>query len=258
MSKNLHSSFNSIKVKEVLVKNRLCFSAMGIDMALADGSLSPEMLSLYHGIAKGGVGTLILPNASVTKLSRLNPKGLGMYTKQHGNALKKFLNEIKEKEILVGVQLQHYGGQGKSIDGEALLTPSGIPCKLKKLKVEGYATRAMTLNDIQEVIDQFVQSAVLAFQSGVDYIQIQASNGYLLSSFLSPYTNFRDDEYGSTPIKRAKILIEIIKLIRKNASTSLIIGVRIGIDDMVGDAGQKVELLKNVVPKLEEAGVDIF
>lgn len=258
MSNPIISSLSEVIIKKQKVKNRLCFSAMGLDMALGNGAISPEMAKFYHDIANGGVGILILPNASVASTSKLNANGLGMYSEAHSLALASFLKGIKKEGLLVGIQLQHYGGQGKSIEGEPLLTPSGVPCKLRQSKEQTYKTKEMSFDDIKLVIDQFVSSAVLAYQAGAEYIQLQASNGYLLSSFLSPYTNLRKDDYGGTPLKRARILVEIVKRIRQETSDSLIIGVRIGLDDMVGDAGQKVEYLKEVAPALEVAGVDVF
>jgi 2,4-dienoyl-CoA reductase-like NADH-dependent reductase (Old Yellow Enzyme family) len=94
--------------------------------------------------------------------------------------------------------------------------------------------------------------------AGARFIQFQASNGYLLSSFLSPRTNRRTDAYGGDPERRALFLLELIREVRRAVGAEIVLGVRLQVDDCLGDEGLLVEQLARVVPLLEQAGVDII
>jgi 2,4-dienoyl-CoA reductase-like NADH-dependent reductase (Old Yellow Enzyme family) len=113
----------------------------------------------------------------------------------------------------------------------------------------------MTQEQIFSCIRQFSSAAQLAVAAGATLLQIQASNGYLISSFLSPRTNRRVDDWGGTPLKRAKLLLSIIQEIRKVTNGQATLTVRLGIDDGFGSDGQQVELLGDVACALKESGI---
>ncbi|WP_338639774.1 NADH:flavin oxidoreductase [Burkholderia pyrrocinia] len=239
-----------------MVKNRVYFAPMGIDLADKDGSLSESMMHFYEGMILGGCGMLVLGNSSIDSSTRLQSRGLCLHTAHHANRLAPVIAYGADHHCRVAVQLQHYGAQGKCLPtGAPLLSPSGVPCRRMQKIDPTYRVRTMDLADIAAVRAQFVRAACLARQSGADLVQLQASNGYLLSSFLSPHTNRRKDGYGGTPMRRARLLLEVIDDIRSATGNSLEISVRLGIDDCLGDTGQRPHLLHDVARALEQAGV---
>jgi 2,4-dienoyl-CoA reductase-like NADH-dependent reductase (Old Yellow Enzyme family) len=160
-------------------------------------------------------------------------------------------------DTLVGVQLQHYGGQGTTtLTGEPVWTPSGIPCKRISRLDPNYSTHEMTIDDIRQVVSEFGQAAALAREAGARMIQLQSSNGYLLSSFLSPYTNKRRDAYGGSEENRARLLLEVVASVREAIGDDCALTVRLNIDDRVGDAGLTPAMLEGTVKALEKAGVN--
>ncbi|MGN7980287.1 oxidoreductase [Burkholderia sp. 22313] len=238
------------------VKNRVYFAPMGIDLADDDGSLSEPMLDFYKGMIQGGCGMVVLGNSSIDPSTRLQSRGLCLYTTRHANRIALVIAYGADHDCRVAVQLQHYGAQGNcQHTSTPLLSPSGIPCRRMQNIDPTYRVRPMDLSDIAIVRAQFVRAAGLARQAGADLVQLQASNGYLLSSFLSPYTNRRTDDYGGTPMRRARLLLEVIDDIRSATGNSLDISIRLGIDDCLGDAGQRPHLLHEVTRALEQAGV---
>ncbi|MBI3752856.1 MAG: NADH:flavin oxidoreductase [Deltaproteobacteria bacterium] len=254
------SSLATLKIRDITLSNRLFFPAMGVDLANHDGTFSDALREFLNGMVAGGCGLIILSNASVSRDSILQPKGLKMFLPKHAEALKAFIRESQSQGVVVGIQLQHYGGQGTTTytRGQALLTPSGIGASsLQKLDPK-YRTREMTQADIDLVTEQFVASAKLCSDAGAKIIQLQASNGYLLGSFLSGYSNRRRDAYGGSCIARARMLIDVVTSIRKAIGEDIVLGLRIGIDDFMDEEGQLPEDLKDVMPMLEDSGADMF
>lgn len=236
------------------LKNRIYFAPMGIDVAHEDGTASDEMTGFYRGIIAGGCGMVVLGNASIHPASRLHRRGLCLHDAAQARALAPLLRLGEDHDCPVVVQLQHYGAQGSATrSGGPLLSPSGVPCPRMAAADPGYRTVAMTRADIAEVTQQFVAAAGLARMAGARMVQLQASNGYLLSSFLSPHTNRRDDDYGGDPARRMRFLIEVVRAIRQ-AHPALAVSVRLGIDDCLPEGGQRPELLAPCLEMLEMAG----
>lgn len=241
---------------ELRLKNRIFFAPMGIDLADQAGCFTQPMLSFYQSIMGGGCAMAFLSNATVSASSRLQSAGLGLYEQRQADALKPLLKRSAEMEVPVGIQLQHYGGQGTTLlTGSALLTPSGVPCARVAKLDPNYRVRVMDEHDIAEVIEQFAHSAWLAWSSGARLVQLQASNGYLLGSFLSPATNQRTDRYGGSEENRARLLLDVIRAIRLRTDPYFMITVRLGIDDRLGPAGLRFQELNETVQALCQAGI---
>lgn len=249
-----------MEVRGHRIKNRLFFAPMGLDLANRDGTFSDELFDFYSDIIQGGCGFLVLSNASVSQDSILQPNGLRLFNETQAASLGLIVRRAQEAQSLVGVQLQHYGGQGVTTysRGKEMLTPSAVPCATLKKKDSRYRVRAMSLEDIALVKAQFVESARLAELSGAKLIQLQASNGYLLSSFQSPATNLRTDEYGGDAVARGRFLLEIIEAIRTEIAPSTILSVRLGIDDYLGKQGTVATDFETLIPRYEAAGIDLI
>ncbi|KFA59210.1 hypothetical protein A9G48_08125 [Gilliamella sp. wkB18] len=242
----------------ISIKNRLFLSSIGLDLAKPTGECSEELINFYKKIIDGGVGMIIIGNSTVSPSSRLHERGLALYEWKHAQALKPIFEYAHQKNVLVVVQLQHYGAQGSSKHTNCpLLSPSGQFSQKMKKKFPEDKVIEMSISDIENVIEEFAHSAWLVQQAGGKAIQIQAANGYLISSFLSPYTNKRTDDYGGTPKKRALILIKIIEAIQVKTKYNLSIFIRLGIDDYFdNEEGQKPEYLEEVIHELEQLGID--
>lgn len=236
--------------RHLLLKNRVYFAPMGIDLG-REGCLTAEMLSFYRGIIDGGCAMVVLANSAIDASTRLHEGGLCLYDETHAEHLAPLIEYGRSQACPVVVQLQHYGDQGdRARSGGVLLTPSrSLPGRSQS------GIRVMTHDDIRGVCTQFARAARLAQQAGAQAVQLQASNGYLLSSFLSPYSNRRTDRYGGSPLRRARLLLEVIDAMAEATQGAVDISVRLGIHDCLGDKGQQPALLEQVVPALERAGI---
>lgn len=252
--------FRPLKIRDVTFQNRLFFAPMGLDLANHDGTFSPALGDFYQAIMGSGCGSLILSNATVSRSSILQPKGLRMFEPYHAEVLQPFIAKAQQHGVVVGVQLQHYGGQGTTTysRGKPLLTPSGVPTPMLKKLDPNYRVREMTLEDIDEVKRQFAMSARICKLAGAKMVQLQASNGYLLGSFLSRYTNRRSDLYGGSAQRRARLLVEVVEAVRAEIGEATVLSVRLGIDDYLGNEGMVPEDLEHVMPLLEQVGTDLI
>lgn len=116
----------------------------------------------------------------------------------------------------------------------------------------------MTRGDIQHVVDLFVKGGILAHKAGFHGIELHASHGYLLSSFLSPKTNKRTDEYGGTTEARLRIIIEIIDAIRDVCRRPFIIGIKLNSADYMEGGLTEEEALRHVELLTQHGGVDFI
>lgn len=238
-----------LKLGRLDLKNRIYFAPMGIDLADEAGGMSEELDQFYRSIIDGGSAMVVLGNSSIDPSTRLHKRGLCLHDDHHARRLAPLIAYGASRNCPVVVQLQHYGSQGsRGLTGEPLLAPSAR-------RDQNSATRRMGLDDIIAVRRQFVNAAVLAQSAGAEIIQLQASNGYLLSSFLSPCTNRRRDVYGGSALRRARLLLEIIDDIQVATRGAIEVSVRLGIDDCLGSVGQQPHLLGEVVQALGRAGV---
>jgi 2,4-dienoyl-CoA reductase-like NADH-dependent reductase (Old Yellow Enzyme family) len=253
------SVLSPLNVNGLKLPNRLFFPSMGIDMANLDGTFSSRLGEFYNGLVESGCGLVVLSNATVSANSVHQLRGLRMYEDRHAEALAGFIAEAAAKGVTVGVQLQHYGGQAATTHtGMPVLTPSGIGSTSAAKRDPQYRAVAMSLQDIETVRNEFAHAAHLAAQAGARFIQLQASNGYLLSSFLSPRTNRRTDAYGGDPQRRALFVAETVRAVRNAIPTDVVLGVRLQADDCMGKEGLTADQLAGVIPLLENAGVDII
>lgn len=251
--------FQPLSLRGVTLRNRIFFPAMGIDLAHDDGTFSDELADFYRQLARSGCGLVVLSNATVSPRSILQKHGLRLFDAGHVAALRGFLSGGAGDDAAIGVQLQHYGGQATTVHtGLSLLTPSGIGSPPLMKRDPNYSAKVMSQADINEVIREFAHAAALAAEAGARFVQLQASNGYLLASFLSPYTNQRDDAYGGSPERRARFVAEVVAAVREAIGPDRALGLRIGINDCIGEHGIKAADFVNVAPMLEAAGVDLF
>ncbi|WP_400770686.1 hypothetical protein [Methylosinus sporium] len=245
-----------LRLGRLSLKNRVYFAPMGLDMADECGGMSEPLEQFYNDVIDGGSAMVVLGNSSIDPSTRLHERGLCLHDATHARRLEPLLAYGASRNCPIVIQLQHYGAQGSTrLTGLPLLVPSAPKNHSRRAPGEYRTSRIMDVHDIAEVRRQFVNSARLAQSAGAEMIQLQASNGYLLSSFLSPYTNRREDAYGGSALRRARLLLEVVDDIHAATRGGVDVSVRLGIDDCLGSEGQEPHLLGGVVRALERVGV---
>lgn len=214
-----------IQVGSYTLKNRIVMAPMETRLCTPIGDTTQQMCDYYAERAKGGTAMIIVENTFVdSKASRSSISSSGLNS-DHLIAGKYYLAQaIKENGAVAILQLSHGGIQasGAAVPGMECVGPSAKPSGFV-----GRMPRALEIPEIQEIEDAFAAAAFRAKCAGFDGIEIHGAHGYLICSFLSPYTNLRDDEYGGTREKRMTFLKNIIRKVREKVGYEFIVGLRI-------------------------------
>ena len=251
--------FQKGKIGNVELKNRLVMSPMGSNLAELDGSCGDAMIAYYEERAKGGCG-LIMP-----EICRVNDAtGAGSFRQlsvtkdRHIEGLAKLAAAVHKHGSKIFIQLHHPGREGvsKLIGGKPCVSASDRMCLFSRQE-----TRALTLDEVHELIEQFSDGAVRCQKAGIDGIELHCAHGYLLEQFLSPYTNFRTDEYGGNFENRMRFVKEIIEKIREKCGPDYPVGIRLSVDEMLEYNGVKEDYITleegvKIVKYFEEVGID--
>jgi len=191
-----------------------------------DGMVTPFHLVHYATRAAGQVGLIILEATGVVPEGRISNKDLGIWDDAHIEGLSQLVEGMKAYGAKTGIQLAH-AGRKATVDGE-IFAPSAIAFSSDyKTPIE------MTEEDILYVIEAFKQAAVRATKAGFDVLEIHGAHGYLISEFLSPATNKRQDQYGGSQENRYRILRQVIDAIRSVWDGPLL--VRVSAEDYAED-----------------------
>ncbi len=241
--------FESTEINGMKLKNRFVRSATHEAMALSDGTVKDQLLDCMAELARGEVGLVIASHAYVAREGQAGPRQAGIYSDAMIHNLKRAVSAVHDNGGLVAAQLAHAGKRGIGKDDFAPIGPSDV-------YADGVQkASAMTDDDIQRTVKAFGDAAQRAFNSGFDAVQIHAAHGYLLSQFLSPFYNERDDGYGGTLENRAKLLIQVYEEIRQRVGKSFPIMVKINSEDFLENGLTVMEMI-TVCHMLEDRGVD--
>lgn len=236
--------------------NRLAKAAMEENMADKGQVPGPAIFRLYQRWAKGGTGLLITGNVMVDGRAMTGPGGIVLDKNTDLEPFKAWSRAAKQNNTHVWMQINHPGRQVYAAMGGDVLSPSDVPVDLGKHSHLFGQPRAMTKQDIEQLIQRFTDTAVKAEQAGFDGVQIHAAHGYLVSQFLSPLTNKRDDEYGGTIENRMRLLIAIIKAVRANVSPTFAVGVKLNSADFQR-GGFDADDAKAVIAAINTLAVDL-
>ncbi len=236
--------FTSAETENLKMKNRLVRSATAESMATKEGFVTPELIELYKKLAEGGVGTIVTGYMYVSEDGRSSYKMTGISKDEHIEGLSKLVSEVKEvdRDVVFVAQIAHAGRQ--TVLGNAI-----APSAVKDL-FTGVEPKEMTREDIERVINDFINAAIRAEKAGFDAVQLHAAHGYLLSEFISPHTNRRKDEYGQ---ERAKILLDIFEGIRERSKIPVMI--KMNACDFI-PGGLEIDEAVRIAKLLDDAGFE--
>jgi len=215
---------------------------------MPNGDVTREMIDYYAERAGGGAAALIVENTFIDdKESRSSLISSGLYS-DHLIAGKNLLAEaIQDGGALAILQLSHGGRQAiEAATGLQPVAPSAIACK-----VIGRMPRALEIDEIEVIEDAFADAAERAQKAGFDGVEIHGAHGYLIFSFLSPYSNIREDSYGGSVENRARFARNILRKVRKRVGEDFIVGFRISGTDFI-PGGFSLDMACETVPMLEK------
>jgi 2,4-dienoyl-CoA reductase-like NADH-dependent reductase (Old Yellow Enzyme family) len=242
--------FEPTTINGMTVENRFVRSATWEGMAEDNGSVTDRLLDMYARLAQGGVGLIITGHAYIAKDGQASLKQLGIYDDSMIEGLAALVDKVHEAGGKIVLQISHAGCRtGFGLNGSLPIGPSAMEDE------KGPTCRAMTINEIDEMSESFVQAVVRARKAGFDGVQIHGAHGYLLSQFLSPFHNKREDQYGGSLENRARMTLEVIARVRQATGLKYPILVKMNAEDFM-EGGFSVEDMVGVAVLLENAGID--
>ncbi|NYT44049.1 bifunctional salicylyl-CoA 5-hydroxylase/oxidoreductase [Pollutimonas thiosulfatoxidans] len=252
------------KARSVQLKNRIMVSPMAMYSSV-DGVPGDFHLVHLGGRAMGGAGMVMVEMTCVSPEARITPGCPGLWNDQQMLAFKRIVDFVHDNtDAKLGIQLGHAGRKGSTrVSWEGtdmplnegnwpLVSASAIPY------IEGVSQvpQAMTRAQMVEVRDQFVASAQRAAQAGFDWLELHCAHGYLLSSFISPLSNHRSDEYGGSLDKRLRYPLEVFHAVRAVWPQDLPMSVRISAHDWV-EGGITADDAVEIARRFKDAGADM-
>ena len=191
--------FKPYSIGKMELRNRFVRSGTWEGMAGPEGEITDDLLAFHKRLAAGGVGLIISSFAYITEKGKANPGMIGVYDDSLIPGLKELVDVVHSEGAKFAMQLVHSGSQSKVDTGLGTEAPSAI-----KERVTGNLPSPLSRDDIKRVITEFATAAGRAKEAGFDAVEIHAAHGYLLSQFLSPYSNQRSDAYRRADKKTGK------------------------------------------------------
>ncbi|MGC8906103.1 MAG: FAD-dependent oxidoreductase [Desulfomonilaceae bacterium] len=242
--------FEPIKIGPMTAPNRVVMTAMHLNYT-PDGKVNDTFLEFYRARADGGAGLIIVGGAEINDQAC----GLDFFLSIKDDScipgLTRLTDAIHASGSKIAIQLYMAGAYSYcGLKGLPILAPSEFTSYFTRQK-----TTPMTKEDIHRVQEDFAKATVRAKEAGFDAVEIIASAGYLISQFLSPKTNKRDDEYGGPLENRMRFGVETIEKVREKAGNDMAVLVRVAGNDFVPGSHTNKEA-RVFAAACQKAGVD--
>ena len=230
------------------IKNRFIMGSMHTGLEELPNGFE-AMAEYFATRARGEVGLMITGGVSPNEEGRLWP-GAICFNQENEISKHKIITEaVHEAGGKIAMQILHagrYGVHDKCVSASALQAPINI-----------YTPRALSMEEIQQTVRDFIRCAELAEQAGYDGVEIMGSEGYFLHQFIAPRTNKREDEYGGSFENRMRLPIEIVRGIREAVNEKFMLVYRISVADLVEEGSSKDEIIA-FAKALEKEGIHLL
>ncbi|OBV41088.1 NADH:flavin oxidoreductase/NADH oxidase [Janthinobacterium psychrotolerans] len=259
--------FQPYHLKDITLRNRIAVPPMCQYMA-NDGLVNEWHLSHYAGMARGGAALVIVEATAVSPEGRITPGCTGIWSDALAQGFAPIVKEIKQAGAVPGIQIGHAGrkasanrpweGDDHIAEGDPRGWETIAPSAIAFGGGLGKVPRAMTLDDIARVRQDFVNAAVRAREVGFEWLELHFAHGYLGQSFFSFHSNQRDDIYGGSLENRSRFLLETLKAVREVWPEHLPLTIRFGVIEF--DGRDEETLLESIglVRQFKDAGMDMI
>ena len=237
------------------LKNRLAKSAMSEALGTTDNHATEALVRLYGRWAAGGIGLLITGNAMIDRRALGEPNNVAIEDDSDMPLLQRWAAAGQADGTQLWVQLNHPGRQSpKGLNAENV-SPSAVSFS-PALQAFFAPPRALTEDEIVALIQRFARSAGIVKRAGFSGVQIHAAHGYLVSQFLSPLTNQRNDQWGGSAENRRRFVLEVYRAMRAEVGPTFPIGIKLNSADFQQGGFSEDESMA-VIQALHEEGIDL-
>ena len=264
-AKSAPPMFAPFRLREMALENRIVVSPMATYSA-SDGTPNDFHLVHYGARAMGGAGLIFTEMTCVSPTARITPGCTGLWSAEQVTAWRRITDfGHANSNAKMCLQLGHSGAKGSTQLGwekmDAPLAEGNWPLVAASEVAwsEGNARpTALTRTEMDEIRDQFVAATRMAIEAGFDMIELHAAHGYLLSSFITPLQNHRDDDYGGSLANRLRYPLEVFAAMREAWPADRPMSVRISATDWAGDVGVTPEESVEIARAFAEVGADLI
>jgi 2,4-dienoyl-CoA reductase-like NADH-dependent reductase (Old Yellow Enzyme family) len=260
--------FSPLTIRSVTLRNRIGVSPM-CQYHSVDGFAEDWHLVHLGSRAVGGAGLVCVEASAVEPRGRICPDDLGIYKDEHITMLKKITTFIEQHGAVPAIQIAHAGRKGSTKNpwkvgnrhekqnvtdeqgGYDIVAPSAVP-----FSDNSRMPHELTIKEIKEVQLKFRDAAIRAEKAGFKWLEIHGAHGYLIHSFYSPLSNFREDQYGGSFENRIRFFVEVVQLVRAAWPKELPLAVRISATDWV-EGGWTIDDSVALAKVLRELGIDL-
>lgn len=239
-----------------IIRNRLMKSAMSEQLGDKNHNPKSGLETLYRTWAEGGLGISVTGNIMIDRSALGEPANVVLDEQSDLDTFRRWSTAGKTGGCAIWAQLNHPGKQTPNFLAKTPVAPSAIA--LGRGLAKGFnKPRALEDSEIRDIVQRFSQAASLAKQTGFDGVQIHGAHGYLVSQFLSPRHNQRDDYWGGDTDRRMNFVREIYRSIRTAVGKDYPVGIKINSADFMKD-GFSEEESSAVAKELERLGIDLI
>ena len=253
--KLLNSSFTL--PNGTILSNRIAKSALSENMGTKKHAPSKELLHVYKEWAQGSPGLLITGNIMIDYKAIGEARNVVVEDDRDMTLLKEWANSVKGTGVELWPQINHPGRQAIGKINKEVVAPSSVPLQLKGVKGLFSTPRALNESEILNIINRYGNTAKILKEAGFTGVQIHGAHGYLVSQFLSPNSNIREDQWGGSLENRARFAVEVYRNIRRKVGPNYPIGIKINSADFQRGGFTEEESLE-VLQILDKEGIDLL
>jgi 2,4-dienoyl-CoA reductase-like NADH-dependent reductase (Old Yellow Enzyme family)/thioredoxin reductase len=249
---SMENLFSPFHIRNCVLKNRIVMSALASFLVEDGGAITGKTVEHYRCRAAGGPAMVIMEACAVSPEGVVSSHQARIDDDRFVDGLSKIAAAIKSEGAIPAVQIHHSGRQVPAkVIGRKPYAPSPLPCPTIRGEVE-----PLTLEGIRDQVTKFGNAAIRARDAGFELLEIHGAHGYLVSQFLSRFSNIRDDEYGGDIAGRTRFAREIVTEIRKCLGADFPLSFKISAQEFLPD-GLTVEESVEILKILAAAGIDI-
>lgn len=248
-----------LRIGAFTMRNRIVHAPMSVCYADEQGRATDAMVEHYARRAEGGVGMVMLENLAINLSGRQMAKQPMLADERHVPGIRRVARAIQERGALAIAQIVHsgrYAGPWESYDERPRLAPSAVTFELVAGRF--VTPQEITLAEIEECIAAFAHSTRLAREAGLDGVEIHGATGVLISQFMSPRQNRRQDRYGGSRENRLRFAVEVARAVKEAAGARFLVGFHLFADELAEENGANLADAIELAQLLEAEGIDFI
>ncbi|MGH8516178.1 MAG: NADH:flavin oxidoreductase/NADH oxidase family protein [Panacagrimonas sp.] len=238
------------------IPNRIAKSALSEALGTIDNRVTPELVCLYRRWGTGGAGLLVTGNVMIDRRALGEPGNVVVEDERDLLMLQQWAAAGSARGTRMWMQINHPGKQAPRGMNRENVAPSAIGFG-EKLAPFFPVPRELTNTRIEEIVTRFGNTAAIARKAGFDGVQLHGAHGYLISQFLSPHHNQRDDAWGGSALKRRRFVTQVFREVRRRVGEDFPIGIKLNSADFQRGGFTEAESI-GVIKALAKAGIDLI